>query len=347
MAADLRAAETSDSAAAADLREAAMHITILGGAGFLGRKIASRLAAEGTLGGTPVSSLTLFDLNPPPAPDATFPVRTLGGDLTYMPIGAIPPQTDIVFHLAAVVSAAAEADYELGRNVNVRGTEAVIDACRALPKTPRVVFTSSVASFGGGQDAVLGDDARQVPTNSYGAQKAAAELFLADATRRGFLDAVSLRLPTVVIRPGRPNKAASSFVSAILREPLLGLPAELPVPDTFKVWICSPRRAVEWLLHAAVMPTAAMGQDRSVNPPGLSVPVGDMLAALERVRPGAAALVQRAPDETIAAIVGGWPAAFAPQRAEALGFAPHETLDALVQSFIDDDLEATRADRAT
>ncbi len=324
-----------------------MHITILGGAGFLGRKVALRLAAAGKLGDTPVSSLTLFDLNPPPAPDAPFPVRTLGGDLAYMPIGAIPPQTDVVFHLAAVVSAAAEADYELGRNVNVRGTDAVIDACRALEKTPRVVFTSSVASFGGGQDAVLGDDARQVPTNSYGAQKAAAELFLADATRRGFLDAVSIRLPTVVIRPGRPNKAASSFVSAILREPLLGLPAELPVPDGFKVWICSPRRAVEWLLHAAIMPTAEMGQDRGVNPPGLSVPVGEMLAALDRVRPGASSLVQRVPDDTVAGIVGGWPAAFAPQRAETLGFSSHETLDALVEAFIEDDLEATRADRAT
>ena len=323
-----------------------MHITILGGAGFLGRKIAARLAADGRLGATPVSSLTLFDLEPPPVPEAAFPVRALGGDLSVLPVSAIPPETDVVFHLAAVVSAAAEADYELGRRVNVRGTDAVIDACRALGHAPRVVFTSSVASFGGGQEAVLGDTARQVPTNSYGAQKAAAELFLADATRRGFLDAVSIRLPTVVIRPGRPNKAASSFVSAILREPLLGLPAELPVEDAFKVWICSPRRAVDWLLHAALMDTAAMGADRGINPPGLSVPVGEMLAALDRAHPGASALVRRAPDPVIAGIVGGWPAAFAPERAQALGFSRHEDLDALVAAFIEDDLEATRADRA-
>ena len=324
-----------------------MHISILGGGGFLGRKVAARLAAEGTLGGRPVSSLTLFDLVPPAPIPAPFPVHCLGGDLAELPQAAIPPGTDVVFHLAAVVSAAAEADYELGRRVNVRGTDAVIDACRRLARPPRLVFTSSVASFGGGQGAVLDDDARQVPTNSYGAQKAAAELFLADASRRGFMDAVLIRLPTVVIRPGRPNKAASSFVSGILREPLLGLPAELPVPDDFAVWICSPRRAVEWLLHAAAMDTGGMGLDRGINPPGLSVTVGAMLAAMDRVRPGASALVQRVPDPVIAGIVGGWPAAFAPQRAQALGFAPHETLESLVQSFIEDDLAATQADRAT
>ena len=322
-----------------------MHITILGGAGFLGQKLAHRLAAEGRMGSEPVESLTLFDLAAPPAPNATFPIHSLAGDIAALPPEAIPPGTGIVFHLAAVVSAAAEADYELGRRVNVRGTDSVIDACRRLAQPPRVVFTSSVASFGGGQSAMLTDDARQLPTNSYGAQKAAAELFLADATRRGFLDAVCIRLPTVTIRPGRPNKAASSFVSSILREPLLGLPADLPVPDDFAVWICSPRRAVAWLMQAATIGTAAIGGDRGINPPGLSVTVGAMLAALDRVRPGATALVRRLPDPVIAGIVGGWPAGFLPRRAEALGFEPHEGLDALVQAFIEDDLEATRRDR--
>ncbi len=323
-----------------------MHITILGGAGFLGRKVAARLAADGALGGQPVSSLTLFDLAAPPLPSgAQFPVHSLAGDLADLPAAAIPPGTGVVFHLAAVVSAAAEADYELGRRVNVRGTDAVIDACRRLASPPRVVFTSSVASFSGGQGAVLPDDARQVPANTYGAQKAAAELFLADASRRGMLDAVSIRLPTVVVRPGRPNKAASSFVSAILREPLLGLPATLPVPDDFAVWVCSPRRAVEWLLHAASMDTGAMGLDRGVNPPGISATVGEMLQALDSVWPGASALVERRPDPAVAAIVGGWPAAFAPVRAKALGFAAHESLADLVQAFIDDDLENTRDER--
>lgn len=323
-----------------------MHITILGGAGFLGRKLAARLAAEGALGGRPVSSLTLFDLHAPPPPaNAPFPVHSLAGDLAELPAAAMPPGTEVVFHLAAVVSAAAEADYELGRRVNVRGTDAVIDACRRLAMPTRLVFTSSVASFGGGQDAVLGDDARQMPANSYGAQKAAAELFLADASRRGMLDAVLIRLPTVVVRPGRPNKAASSFVSSILREPLLGLPATLPVPDDFAVWICSPRRAVDWLLHAAAMDTGPMGLDRGVNPPGMSATVGGMLQALDSVRPGASALVERRPDPAVAAIVGGWPAAFNPVRASALGFAPHEGLAELVQAFIDDDLENTQLER--
>ena len=260
--------------------------------------------------------------------------------------GAIPPGTRAVVHLAAVVSAQAEADLDLGLKVNLHGTLAVLAACRALPSPPRVVFTSSVASFGGGQAAVLPDDARQMPENSYGAQKAMGELLLADASRRGMVDAVSIRLPTVTVRPGRPNKAASSFVSAILREPLLGLPAELPVDEGFAVWICSPRRAVEWLLHAVGMDTAPMGADRGVNPPGTSAKVGDMLAALERVRPGAAALVRRVEDPAVAAIVGGWPAAFTAERARTrLGFSEQEPLDELVRAFVEDDLEETRRDR--
>jgi nucleoside-diphosphate-sugar epimerase len=229
--------------------------------------------------------------------------------------------------------------------VNLRGTDAVIDACRKLSRPPRVVFTSSVASFSGGQHAKLGDDARQLPANSYGAQKAAAELILADASRRGFLDAVSLRLPTVIVRPGRPNKAASGFFSGIVREPLLGLPAELPVPDDFAFWIASPRRVVEWLLHAATMETSKMGLDRSINPPGLSVTVGQVLAALEQVKPGASKLVKRVQDRDIADIVGGWPAAFEPRRARELGFAAHEKLVDLVHAFVADDLEDTRRER--
>jgi D-erythronate 2-dehydrogenase len=326
-----------------------MKISITGGAGFLGRKIAARLAHDGRLGEQPITSLTLLDLAAPPKPNATFPVTAIAGDLIDLPKDAIPPGTDVVFHLAAVVSAQAEADYDLGRRVNLRGTDAVVDACRRLvaagARPTRVVFTSSVASFSGGQEAVLDDDARQVPANSYGAQKAAAELILADATRRSFLDAVSIRLPTVIVRPGRPNRAASSFFSAIVREPLLGLPAELPVSDAFAAWVCSPRRAVDWLLHAAAMDTATMGLDRSVNPPGISTTIAHLLQALDTVKPGASALARRVDDKEIAAIVGLWPPAFEAMRARTLGFATHEPLVEVIRAFVEDDLEATRVER--
>jgi nucleoside-diphosphate-sugar epimerase len=340
-----------------------MQISILGGAGFLGRKIAAQLTQTGSLGRHNITSMTLFDLAAPlPPAGAPFPVHSVAGDLVDLPEDAIPPGTDVVFHLAAVVSAAAEADYELGRRVNLRGTDAVVDACRRLSgatsaRPPRVVFTSSVASFSGGQDAVLADDARQVPANSYGAQKAAAELILADASRRGFLDAISIRLPIITVRPGRPNKAASSFLSSIIREPLLGLSAELPVPEQFAAWIASPRRAVDWLLHAATIDTSDISDtsgggdsagakfDRGINPPGISATVVQMLAALETVKAGASALVRRVEDPEIADVVSTWPAAFAPVRAQRLGFTPHESLIDLVRAFIADDLEPTRHER--
>ncbi len=266
-----------------------------------------------------------------------------------LPDLAIPPGTDVIFHLAAVVSAQAEADYELGRRVNLRGTDAVVDACRRLVaaggKAPRVVFTSSVASFSGGQGANLADDARQLPANSYGAQKAAAELILADASRRGFMDTVSLRLPTVIVRPGRPNKAASSFFSAIIREPLLGLPTELPVADSFAAWVCSPRTATAWLLHAGALDSNGLGNDRGINPPGICLTITEMLDGLDAVQPGASGLVRREPNPEIAALVGTWPARFSPQRAPALGFARHESVEDLIRAFIADDLSATRLDR--
>ncbi|WP_426956910.1 D-erythronate dehydrogenase [Muricoccus radiodurans] len=326
-----------------------MHVTILGGGGFLGRKLAARLARDGALGGRAVSGLTLFDLNAPAAPDgAPFPVRCLAGDIAAPAAleNAIPEGTDVVFHLAAVVSAAAEADFALGMRVNLDGTRNLVERCIGLSRPPRVVFTSSVASFSGGQAAVLPDDARQVPANSYGAQKAMGELLLSDASRKRFLDAVNIRLPTVIVRPGRPNKAASSFFSAILREPLLGLETDLPVGDDFGVWVCSPRQAVEWFLHAATMDTGPLGLDRGINPPGLRATVGKMLAALRAVGgEEAASRVRRTPDPAIEAIVSGWPAAFTAERARRLGFPEQEGLEAVVRAFVEDDLAATRAER--
>ena len=329
-----------------------MKVTILGGAGFLGRKLADRLVQSGRLGDNELTGLTLFDMVPPSAPklavEAGFPVHCIQGDVTE-PDAALPPGTEVIFHLAAVVSAQAEADYALGLRVNLHGALSVIEACRRMvaggARPPRVVFTSSVATFSGGQDVKLADDARQLPANSYGAEKAAAELLLADASRRGFLDLVSIRLPTIVVRPGRPNRAASSFLSAIIREPLLGLETELPVGSDFAAWVASPRRAVDWLVHAGGMNSGVMGLDRGVNPPGLSVTVAHMLHSLDEIRPGASALVRHVPDPAIAAIVESWPAAFEPIRARTLGFSAHEPFAGVVQAFVEDDLEATRAER--
>lgn len=322
-----------------------MHITILGGGGFLGRKLAARLARDGSLRGQAVTGLTLFDITTPQPPTgAAFPVRCLAGDVADAAAvaQAVPADTQVVFQLAAVVSAAAEADFDLGVRVNLLGSLALIDAARRCAVPPRIVFTSSVASFSGSQDAEMPDDARQMPLNSYGAEKAAAELMLQDASRRGMLDAVNIRLPTVIIRPGRPNKAASSFVSSILREPLLGLETPLPVGEDFALWVSSPRVVVEWLLHAAAMDTAPLGTDRGINPPGLTVTVREMLAALS---PAERALVKREPDATVAGIVGGWPARFASARARRLGFQEQAGLPDIVAAFREDDLVATRAER--
>lgn len=323
-----------------------MHVTITGGAGFLGRKLAARIAAEGAIGARPVTALTLFDAVPAEAPAAPFPVRAVTGDIADPTVvgGIVSAETGVVVHLAAIVSAQAEADFDLGWRVNLDGTRALLEACRAAGSRPRVVFTSSVATFSGGQAATIRDDTRPVPGNSYGAQKAAGELLVHDYTRKGFVDGVALRLPTVVVRPGRPNRAASSFASSILREPFLGEEARLPVPEEFALWIASPRAATDWLSHACALDGAALGLDRGVNPPGLTVTVGEMLAVLRAVGgEQATRLVARVEDREVADIVGAWPARFDDARAQSLGFRAHESLEALLRAFLEDDLAATRA----
>jgi nucleoside-diphosphate-sugar epimerase len=326
-----------------------MHVTIAGAGGFLGRKFAARIAAEGAIGGRPVTAMTLFDVVPAEAPAAPFPVRCLTGDIADPTVvgGIVSAETGVVAHLAAIVSAQAEAEFDLGWRVNLDGTRVLLEACRAAGSRPRVVFTSSVATFSGGQRAVIRDDTRPVPGNSYGAQKAAGELLVHDYTRKGYIDGVALRLPTVVVRPGRPNRAASSFASSILREPFLGEEAKLPVPEDFALWIASPRAATDWLSHACALDGAALGLDRGVNPPGLTVSVGEMLAVLRAVGgTEAARLVARVEDPEVAAIVGTWPARFDDARARSLGFRAHESLEALLRAFLEDDLAATRALRA-
>ncbi|MCC7281882.1 MAG: NAD-dependent epimerase/dehydratase family protein [Acetobacteraceae bacterium] len=321
-----------------------MHVTILGGAGFLGRKLAERIAAEGNLAGRAISAMTLLDQVRATPPRAAFPVTVIEAGLDNFETlrTAMPEGTGVVFHLAAVVSAQAEADFHLGMRVNIEGTRNVLAAAAALKAPPRLVFTSSVATYSGGQDAVITDATRQVPANSYGAQKIIGELMVHDHTRKGFVDGISLRLPTIVVRPGRPNRAASSFASSILREPFLGEEAALPVPEDFALFIASPRSAVGWLLHAAGLATGAVGLDRSINPPGIRATTGEMLAALVAAG-GDRGRVKRVDDKEIFDVVSPWPAKFDTARARALGFAPQPPLNEIIGAFLEDDLAATRA----
>jgi len=323
-----------------------MHVVITGAGGFLGRKLAARVAAAGAVGPRAVTAMTLVDLAAPLAPAAPFPIETCVGDIADPGLCSrlIRPETALVLHLAAVVSAAAEADFALGWRVNLDGTRALLEACRERGRCPRVVFASSVATFSGGQDALILDHTRPVPANSYGAQKAAGELLVHDWTRKGYVDGVSLRLPTVVVRPGRPNRAASSFASSILREPLVGEEAELPVGEDFALWIASPRAAADWLLHAAGLDGARLGLDRGINPPGLTVTVGEMLAALARAAGAEArARVRRVRDAEVEAIVGTWPARFDSARARALGFRAADTIEETIRAFLAEDFEETKA----
>ncbi len=242
-----------------------------------------------------------------------------------------------VFHLAAVVSAQAEADFDLGMRVNLDGTRRLLDACRALSRPPRLVSTSSVAVYGGALPDPVTDDTAVRPQSSYGAQKAMGELLVADYTRRGFVDGRVLRLPTVTVRPGKPNRAASSFASGIVREPLAGLEAVCPVSPDTRVWILSPRRAVEGLVLGHDLPPAALGDVRSVNLPGLSVTVAEMVRALEVVAgPAAAARIRWEPDPVVQRIVGSWPARWDASRAESLGFAGDRDFASVVRAHVAD-----------
>ena len=243
------------------------------------------------------------------------------------------------------MSGEAEADFDKGYRVNLDGTRALFEAIRhasaAAPYQPRLVFTSSIAVFGSPMPDVIGDDYCSTPLTSYGTQKAIDELLLADYSRRGFLDGVGIRLPTISIRPGKPNKAASGFFSSIVREPLIGEPAVLPVAESVRHWFASPRAAVRFLLHAAELDTALSGTRRSLTMPGLGATVGDQIEALRRVAGDkAVALIRREPDPVIATIVAGWPRNFDAARATALGFAAETSFDEIIRIHIEDELSA-------
>src|SRR5882672_2544564 len=300
-----------------------MRIVITGGCGFLGRRLALLLLEQGSKLGA-IDELVLFDNAPPvlPLPDDKR-ITLVTGDIADRDAvrRLIAPGTVSVFHLAAIVSGQAEADTDLGYRINLDGTRAVLDACRALGTCPRVVFASSLAVYGGELPEAVGDGTALTPQTSYGTQKAIGELLVNDYSRKGFVDGRALRLPTVVVRPGRPNRAASTFASSMIREPLSGQDAVCPVtPDTVMA-LASPRRIVAGLVHALGLPGAAFGASRSLQLPGFSVAVGEMAAALRRAGGEAAyARIDWQPDPQIQRIVSGWPQGLVTPRAEALGF---------------------------
>jgi nucleoside-diphosphate-sugar epimerase len=318
-----------------------VRIVITGGCGFLGRRLALLLLDQGSALGA-IDELVLFDNAPSalPLPDDKR-VRLVTGDIADRATvnRLIAPGTDAVFHLAAIVSGQAEADTDLGYRVNLDGTRAVLDACRALGGCPRLVFASSLAVYGGALPPQVGDETALTPQSSYGAQKAIGELLVNDYSRKGFVDGRALRLPTVVVRPGLPNRAASTFASSIIREPLSGKDAVCPVAPETVMALASPRRVVAALAHALELPSEALGANRSLQVPGFSVQVSEMAAALRRA--GGEAAYQRIawqPDPAVQRIISSWPMALSTPRADALGFERDTGIDEAVRFFIEDDL---------
>jgi nucleoside-diphosphate-sugar epimerase len=317
-----------------------MQVLIVGAAGMIGRKLTARLVADGNLGGREIERLTLVDVVAPASPDGR--AESIAADLTAPGEveRLVESRPDLIVHLAAVVSGEAESDFEKGYRVNLDGTRALLDAIRAADGyRPRLVFTSSIAVYGPPLPDRIPEDFQEAPLTSYGTQKAIGELLLADYTRRGFVDGIGLRLPTICIRPGRPNKAASGFFSSILREPLVGREAVLPVPETVRHWHASPRSAVEFLIRAATLDAADLGPRRTLSMPGLSATVADQIDALRRIAGDRAVrLIRRQPDESIMRIVGTWAAALDAARATRLGFTAESSFDEIIRVHIEDEL---------
>jgi D-erythronate 2-dehydrogenase len=322
-----------------------LHILVLGAAGMVGRKLSERLFRDGHLGKREITRITLQDVIAPPQPaKAGFPVDTVTCDFA-VPGAAeklVVARPDVVFHLAAIVSGEAELDFDKGYRINLDGTRMLLDAIRVVGGgyKPRVVFTSSIAVFGAPFPDAIGDEFFHTPLLSYGTQKAIDELLLADYSRRGFMDGIGIRLPTICIRPGLPNKAASGFFSNILREPLAGKEAVLPVSEDVRHWHATPRSAVGFLLHAATIDSEAVGPRRNLTMPGLSATVGEQIAALKRVAGDkVAGRIKREPDPFIMGIVAGWPRNFEPKRALKLGFTTAEkNFDDIIRIHIEDEL---------
>jgi nucleoside-diphosphate-sugar epimerase len=322
-------------------------VLILGAAGMVGTKLTRRLVADGAVAGKPIDSLELADVVSPTAPaDAPFAVTTRVADASLPGVAEtlVASRPDVIFHLAAIVSGEAEANFEKGYHVNLDGTRLLFEAIRGVGDgyRPRVVFTSSIAVFGAPFPDAIADDFFLTPLTSYGAQKAIDELLLADYTRRGFFDGIGIRLPTICVRPGKPNKAASGFFSGIIREPLAGHEAILPVDDSVRHWHATPRSAVGFLVHAAGLDGERVGPRRNLTMPGVSATVGEQVAALARVAgENVAKRIRREPDPKIVEIVAGWPRNFAPERATALGFRAEHDFDEIIRIHIEDELGGT------
>jgi nucleoside-diphosphate-sugar epimerase len=321
-----------------------MRILIIGAAGMLGRKLSERLLRDGSLGGETISWLRLADVVPaPPLPASQTQKQIAVADITQPDVARklLVGRPDVIVDLAAVVSGEAETDFEKGYRVNLDAGRHLLEAIRTAGGgyCPRLVFSSSIAVFGPPMPDVIGDDHPTTPATSYGTQKAIVELLLSDYTRRGFVDAVAIRLPTICVRPGTPNLAASGFFSNIIREPLHGRPAVLPVSTDVRHWFASPRAAVRFLIHAATMDTAVLGRGRSLTMPGLSATVGEEIEALRRVGgDDAVALIRSQPDDAIARIVAGWPRGFDARRATELGFAAERDFDEIVRVYVEDEM---------
>jgi len=328
-----------------------VHAVVTGGAGFVGARLARELLAAGTLEvdgdeARPLSRLTLIDRVAVPADLAADErVRTVLGDLVELfgPVGAdgggALDGADVIFHLAAAVSAECEADFDLGMHANLRATQALLAACRALGTRPVVVYASSLAVFGGSVGhplpAAIDDQTMPNPQTSYGTQKLIGEHLLADYTRKGFLRGRAVRLMTVSVRPGRPNAAASAFFSGIIREPLNGQRAACPVDPATEVALASPAKAVEALLRAAISSERRWGDRTALTMPALTVTVGEMAAALARVAgPEVAGLIDWVPDPAIAAIVTGWPGRVGADRAARLGLTPDPDFDTVIRMYL-------------
>jgi len=323
-----------------------MNVVITGGQGFLGRRLAATLLRKGTLrgpGGTEeaIERITLVDSAAAAAAPDDPRVTSVAGDITVAAVlqRVVDRDTASIFHLAAVVSGMAEADFDLGLRVNLDATRLLLDVCRSSGAHPRLVFASSVAVYGGELPDTVLDSTALTPQSSYGTQKAIGELLIADCTRRGFVDGRILRLPTISVRPGTPNAAASSFASGIVREPLNGIEAVCPVDPATRVWLLSPATAIACLVAGHDLPAEALGRRPIVNLPGLAMTAGAMVAALERVAGAEVARrVRWERDPRIEAIVATWPGAWDTTRARALGFPCDESFDAVIRQYIDEQL---------